>query len=96
VATDKQILSYNLKTRLLAKKFKGLDLPRDIHIHSSGDYLIAACEDCRLQWYDYDLESTPYKTFKFHNRAIVTVSTSRNYPLMATGSLDRTIHLFHA
>lgn len=48
VATNKQILSYNLKTRLLAKKFKGLDLPKDIHIHSSGDYLMAACEDCRL------------------------------------------------
>lgn len=95
-ATQKQILAYNLKQGQLVKRFKGLDGPAHLHIHSSGDFLLAACEDCKLQWYDYDLSLTPYKTFFYHKKSLTYAHTHRKYPLMATASNDRTVHLFHA
>lgn len=67
-----------------------------MHIHHSGDHVIIPCEDCKLQWYDYDTGEIPYKTYKFHKRAIISVDSSRKYPLMATSSYDGDIHLFHA
>lgn len=96
VATEKNILVYNLKQGVLVKKFKGLENPSHITIHPSGDHVLAACEDCKLLWYDYDLSSTPYKTFVYHKKELTYVHTHKRYPLVATSSADKTIHIFHA
>jgi ribosome biogenesis protein ERB1 len=96
VATDKNIMVYNLKQQLLVKKFKGLECPVHITIHVSGEHILAACEDCKLLWYDYDLSSAPYKTFPFHKKQLTYVHTHRRYPLLATSGLDKTVHVFHA
>ena len=96
VATDKNIMVYNLKQQLLVKKFKGLECPVHISVHVSGDHILAACEDCKLLWYDYDLSSTPYKTFPFHKKQLTYVHTHRRYPLLATAGLDNSMHIFHA
>ncbi|OMJ91773.1 hypothetical protein SteCoe_5553 [Stentor coeruleus] len=96
VATEKNILTYNLKQQLLVKKFKGLECPVHITTHISGEHILAACEDCKLLWYDYDLSAMPYKTFPFHKKQLTYVATHKRYPLIATSGLDKTLHIFHA
>ena len=96
VATDKNIMVYNLKQQLLVTKFKGLEIPVHITVHSSGDHILVACEDCKLLWFDYDLSAAPYKTFPFHKKQLTYVDTHKRYPLIATTGLDCTMHIFHA
>jgi ribosome biogenesis protein ERB1 len=96
VATDKNIMVYNLKQQILVKKFKGLECPVHITVHFSGEHILAACEDCKLLWFDYDLSNAPYKTFPFHKKQLTFVHTHKRYPLMATAGLDNTVHIFHA
>mmetsp|Transcript_5362 Transcript_5362/g.9859 ORF Transcript_5362/g.9859 Transcript_5362/m.9859 type:complete len:590 (+) Transcript_5362:2226-3995(+) len=95
VATRKNLLVYNLKEQILVKKFIGLDSPASLNIHPSGDHVLVACEDCKLQWYDYDLSNSPYKTFAFHQKALSSVHCHSRYPLFATSSKDQSVHIFH-
>ena len=96
MATSKNILTYNLKDQVLVKKFIGLDLPVHIRTHFSGDHILAACEDKRLLWFDYDSSNSPYKTFYYHKRSLTYVDTHSKYPLMATSARDKTVHVFHS
>lgn len=96
VATEKNILVYNLKQQILIKKFKGLECPVSLAVHSSGDHILAACEDCKVLWYDYDLSAAPYKTFPFHKKQLTFVNMHKRFPLLATAGMDCTIHIFHA
>lgn len=96
VATEKNILTYNLKEQILVKKFKGINLPVHIHTHISGDHILAACEDKKLLWYDYDSATTPYRSFIFHKDSLCYVHTHRKFPLMASTARDFTVHIFHA
>jgi ribosome biogenesis protein ERB1 len=96
VATRKNMMVYNLKEQLLVKKFIGMDSPASLALHPSGDHVLLACEDCKLQWYDYDLSASPYKSFGFHTKALSSVHCHSRYPLFATSSKDRSLHIFHA
>lgn len=96
VATRKNLLVYNLKEQILVKKFIGMDSPASMTLHPNGDHVLLACEDCKLQWYDYDLSNSPYKTFAFHQKALSSVHCHVRYPLFATGSKDHSVHIFHA
>ena len=96
VGTEKNIMTYNLKQELLVKRLVGLEQPVQLQVHGSGDHILAACEDCKLQWYDYDLSTTPYKTFVYHKAELTSVDTHSRYPLLATSSRDSSIHIFHA
>lgn len=74
----------------------------DIHPTSSStagsDNLIVGSYDRRLLWMDLDLSPRPYKTLRFHEKAIRSVrfhpATGR-YPLFADGSDDGSIQIFH-
>jgi ribosome biogenesis protein ERB1 len=65
-------------------------------VHTSGDHLIVGSLDKRMVWFDLDLSNTPYKTLKYHERAIRAVSYHTRYPLMASSSDDGNIHVFHS
>ena len=62
----------------------------------SGDHVIAGSFDRRLVWFDLDLASTPFKTLKYHTKALRQIQFHRNHPLMATASDDGTVHIFHS
>jgi len=74
----------------------------DVHPTSSSvvgsDNLIVGSYDRRLLWMDLDLSARPYKTLRFHEKAIRSVrfhpATTR-YPLFADGSDDGSIQIFH-
>lgn len=74
----------------------------DIHPTSSStagsDNLIVGSYDRRLLWMDLDLSPRPYKTLRFHEKAIRSVRfhpATNRYPLFADGSDDGSIQIFH-
>ena len=54
------------------------------------------CTNFIVVWFDLDLASTPYKTLRYHNKAVRSVEFHTNYPLMASCSDDGTVQVFHA
>lgn len=52
--------------------------------------------DRRVVWFDLDLSSAPYKTLKFHEKAVRGVVYHKAYPLFASCSDDGGVHVFHA
>ena len=42
-----------------------------------------------------DLSSTPYKTLKYHTKAVRQVCYHKSYPLFASCSDDGNLHVFH-
>jgi ribosome biogenesis protein ERB1 len=39
-------------------------------IHPTGDHVLLGSLDRRVAWFDMDLASTPYKTLRYHTKAI--------------------------
>ncbi|RLV94321.1 Ribosome biogenesis protein ERB1 [Spathaspora sp. JA1] len=97
VASQRQIKIYDLGQQVLIKKLMpGVRLLSSIDIHPRGDNLIACSYDKRVLWHDLDLSSTPYKTLRYHNKAVRSIKFHKgNLPLFASGSDDGNIHIFH-
>ncbi|CBK24584.2 uncharacterized protein [Blastocystis hominis] len=96
VATQTEVKIYNLVKQTLVNKLRtGVKWVSSMAIHPCGDNLIVGSFDARLSWFDLDLASTPYKTLRYHKKAIRKVQFHDQYPLMSTCSDDGTIHVFH-
>nr|CCA19917.1 conserved hypothetical protein [Albugo laibachii Nc14] len=96
-ATQRHVRVYNLIKQTLVKKLSsGVKWISSLDVHPSGDHLIIGSYDRRLCWFDLDLSSTPFKTLKYHEKAIRAVSYHSKHPLMASCSDDGTVHIFHA
>jgi ribosome biogenesis protein ERB1 len=63
-----------LEQKLVKRLLSGCKWLSSIDIHHSGDHVIVGSYDRRLVWFDMDLSSTPYKTLKFHEKAVRGVS----------------------
>eukprot|EP00752_Nemacystus_decipiens_P003314 g3067.t1 len=97
VATKQQVRIYHLIKQMLVKKLvSGCKWISCIDVHPTGDHLIVGSYDRRVAWFDLDLSSTPYKTLKYHTKAVRAAQFHRHYPLMASASDDGSIHVFHA
>eukprot|EP00466_Bigelowiella_natans_P012032 jgi/Bigna1/92208/estExt_fgenesh1_pm.C_70003 len=96
VATKRHIRIYNLTKQAMIKK---LQCPAkwisSLSIHPSGDHLIVGSYDCRVCWYDLDLSDRPYKSMKYHEKAVRQVGFHQRYPLFASASDDGKVLLFH-
>lgn len=96
VATQRYVRVYDLSIQSLIKTLQpGLKWISSIDVHPQGDNLILGSYDKRLCWFDLDLSTKPYKTLRYHTRAIRTVAFSKTYPLFASASDDGSIHVFH-
>lgn len=95
-ATKSHIRIYNLKQHSMMKKLlSNAKWISSMSIHPSGDHVLVGSYDRRLCWFDLDLASTPYKTLKYHEKAIRDVAYHPRYPLMASASDDGTMQIFH-
>jgi ribosome biogenesis protein ERB1 len=96
VASKRNIRVYNLTKQKLIKK---LNAPAkwisSMVIHPTGDHVLCGSYDRRLSWFDLDLSSAPYKTLKYHKKAIRSVAFHRSYPLFASAADDGNLHIFH-
>lgn len=99
VMSQRYIRMYNLQMQQLVKKLlPGARWLSCLDIHPrGGDHLIAGSYDKRVLWHDLDLSSTPYKTLRYHEKAVRSVSFHKgNLPLFCSASDDGMIHVFHA
>ena len=97
VATQQHVKIYHLvEQKLLKKLLSGCKWLSSIDIHPSGDHVVLGSYDRRVVWFDLDLSATPYKTLKFHEKAIRGVQFHKRHPLLASASDDGSVHVFHA
>ncbi|MCJ1287854.1 Ribosome biogenesis protein erb1 [Xylographa opegraphella] len=97
VATQRMIRSYDLSKQELLKIIQpGARWISSFDIHPGGDNLIVGSYDKRLLWHDLDLSVRPYKTLRYHQKAIRVVKFHQGgLPLFADASDDGTIQIFH-
>ena len=97
VATKEHVRVYHLVKQVLVKRLMtGCRHVSTLDVHASGDHVVVGSLDRRLVWFDLDLASTPYKTLKYHERALRSVGFHPRYPLMASASDDGSVHVFHS
>ncbi|CAH6722771.1 ribosome biogenesis protein Erb1p [[Candida] jaroonii] len=97
VAYQRTIKVYDLAAQTMIKKLMpGSRYLSSIDIHPRGDNLIASSYDKRVLWHDLDLSATPYKTLRYHQKAVRSITFHKgNYPLFASGADDGSVHVFH-
>ena len=97
VATRTAVKIYHLTQQKLVKTLtSGCKWISTIDVHPSGDHVIVGSCDRRLCWFDLDLGSMPYKTLKYHTKALRGAKFHKRYPLMATAADDGNVHVFHS
>lgn len=97
VCSQRYVRIYDLSQQVLIKKLlPGARWLSTIDIHPRGDNLIASSFDKRVLWHDLDLASTPYKTLRYHEKAVRSVSFHKKLPLFCSAADDGNIHVFHA
>lgn len=97
VATRQAIRCYDLQRQQLVKILQpGARHISSFDIHAGGDNVVVGSYDRRLLWHDMDLSARPYKTMRFHPRAIRAVKFHKGgYPLFVDASDDGTLQVFH-
>ncbi|KAI9670662.1 MAG: Ribosome biogenesis protein erb1 [Alyxoria varia] len=101
VASQRHIKTFDLARQELVKTLQpGAKWISAFDVHpSNGDHIIVSSYDRRTLWLDLDLSNRPYKTLRFHSRAVRTTKfhpLQRKFPLFADASDDGTIQVFHA
>ena len=97
VATQRMIRSYDLSKQELLKIIQpGARWISSFDVHSGGDNLIVGSYDKRLLWHDLELSVRPYKTLRYHKKAIRAVKFHQGgLPLFADASDDGSLQIFH-
>ena len=97
VATQRYIRSYDLSKQELLKIIQpGARWISSFDVHPGGDNLIVGTYDRRLLWHDLDLSVRPFKTLRYHQKAIRGVKFHQGgLPLFADASDDGSLQIFH-
>jgi ribosome biogenesis protein ERB1 len=104
IANQRTIRAYDLSRQLLVKILQpGARWISSFDVHptssatSGGDNIIVGSYDRRLLWHDLDLSTRPYKTLRYHSKAIRAVKfhPGGRYPLFADASDDGSLQIFH-
>ncbi|KAI9828610.1 MAG: Ribosome biogenesis protein erb1 [Phylliscum demangeonii] len=97
VATQRTIRTYDLMRQELVKTLlPGARWISSMDVHPGGDNLIVGSYDRRLLWHDLDLSVRPYKTLRYHDKAIRAVKFHPGgLPLFADASDDGSVQIFH-
>ena len=97
VAMQQTVRCYDLSRQELIKTLQpGARWISCVDIHPGGDNVLVGSYDRRLLWHDVDLSSRPYKTLRYHGRAIRAARFHQGgRPLFADASDDGTVQVFH-
>lgn len=96
VATRQRVRVYDLQEQKMEKELQpGARWISAISLHPMGSNLLVSSYDKRLLWHDLDLGSTPYKTLRYHSKAIRSVKFHPSLPLFADASDDGSLQIFH-
>lgn len=96
VASQRYVRIYNLANQSLLKKLlPGVKWLSNFDIHPQGDNVITSSYDLRVTWHDLELSDRPYKTLRYHDRAVRDVKFHPKLPLFCSGSDDGTVNVLH-
>ncbi|KAI9796477.1 MAG: Ribosome biogenesis protein erb1 [Piccolia ochrophora] len=97
VATQRSVRVYDLAAQSLLKTLQpGARWISSLDTHPAGDHLLVGSYDRRLAWLDLDLSPRPYKTLRYHAKAIRAVRFHKGgLPLFADASDDGSVQVFH-
>ncbi|KAI0134010.1 BOP1NT domain-containing protein [Xylariales sp. AK1849] len=97
VATQQFIRCYDLQKQELVKTLQpGAKWISNFDLHSGGENVIVGSYDTRLLWHDLELSNRPFKTMRFHSRAVRAVRYHKGgLPLFADASDDGSVQIFH-
>ncbi|KAK9469086.1 NUC169 domain-containing protein [Lipomyces arxii] len=96
VATQRYVRIYDLSTQSLTKALQpGARWISSFDIHPQGDNVITGSYDKRVTWHDLDLSAKPYRTLRYHTRAVRDVRFHTRLPLFCSASDDGHINVFH-
>ncbi|KAL2872191.1 ribosome biogenesis protein ERB1 [Aspergillus lucknowensis] len=104
IANQRTIRAYDLSRQLLvkivqpgARWISSFDIHPTSSTAAGGDNLIVGSYDRRLLWHDLELSQRPYKTLRYHRKAIRAVKfhPGGRYPLFADASDDGSLQIFH-
>jgi ribosome biogenesis protein ERB1 len=97
VATKRHVRLYNLEKQQLVKT---LQCPArwisSVRVHPGGDHVLVGSYDRRVSWFDLDGAATPYRTLKYHQRAVRAVDFHQTHPLFVSAADDGQLHVFHS
>lgn len=97
VATQRYVRVFDLVQQALHKTLQpGVRWISSMDVHPSGEHLLVGSYDRRVLWFDLDLSERPYKTLRYHTKAVRAVAFSPRFPLFATAADDGTVHIYHA
>eukprot|EP00397_Hematodinium_sp_SG-2012_P024090 GEMP01025076.1.p1 GENE.GEMP01025076.1~~GEMP01025076.1.p1 ORF type:complete len:663 (+),score=107.40 GEMP01025076.1:30-1991(+) len=97
VCTQKSVRMYDLQKQQCVKQLmSGARWISSIAVHPGGDHVVIGTYCRRVIWFDLDLGVKPFKTLRYHNRAVRSVGFHTKYPLLATASDDGSLHMIHA
>ncbi|OIR58819.1 MAG: WD repeat/BOP1NT protein [Amphiamblys sp. WSBS2006] len=95
VATQKEILVYNLKTREKVKTvLPELSWISEIAVSQKSGHVVSGSFDGDVSWADYVAETDPCKKLT-HKGGVKSISFSQKYPLVACGGGEGLVDLFH-
>ncbi|KAK9481129.1 NUC169 domain-containing protein [Lipomyces japonicus] len=96
VATQRYVRIYDLSTQSLTKALQpGVRWLSSFDIHPQGDNVITGSYDKRVTWHDLDLSTKPYRTLRYHTKAVRDVRFHSRLPLFCSASDDGHINVFH-
>lgn len=72
--THMHVFQYNLQKQQVVTKYQsGCKWISSISVHPGGDNFILGTYDRKIVWFDVDMGSKPYKSLKYHDKAIRNV-----------------------
>lgn len=96
VASQRYVRIYDLVQQKLLKKLQpSVRWISSVSIHPQGDNVIVGSFDKRVTWHDLELSERPYKTLRYHDRAVRDVAFHPRLPLFCSGADDGHINVLH-
>lgn len=98
IASRTSVTHYSLTPPQLIRKLRpGLKYISSLDVHPLGDHLIIGSYDKRVAWFDLDLNDRPYKTLRYHERAVRDVSFHKGgVKLFASAGDEGVVQVFWA
>lgn len=98
VASRTTVTHYSLTPPQLIRKLRpGVKYISSLDVHPLGDHLIIGSYDKRVAWFDLDLSDRPYKTLRYHERAVRDVAFHKGgIKLFASAGDEGVVQVFWA
>ncbi|KAI9691842.1 MAG: Ribosome biogenesis protein erb1 [Bathelium mastoideum] len=100
LVTQRSVRVYDLQAQALTQTLKpGARWLSSIAVHPSGAHVLLGAYDRRVLWHDLELGAHPFRTLRYHARAVRSVAIHARggeMPLVASAADDGSVHVLHA